>query len=104
MKINTDEYSGTFINGSLFTPTNAWRIGGRSTSHFHKGVIRNVTIYDTFDLSGKLAQYAGDGNTNAARLDQQGPYHGTVSGSPEQCLVHRRGAVIRGVAEGNRYV
>jgi hypothetical protein len=57
-------------------------------SLFTQGCLRNLQFFDASDTL--VDTFAGYGIDDA-------DWGGTVSGSPERCLVHPRGAVIRGL-------
>lgn len=93
---------GTLSNGNFI------RIGyEEANARFWTGMIRHVTIWDGDYRTNppKLAEWKGLGVTSADWQDTTGNGHdGTVYGSPERCLVHRRGAVIRTDGSGQRYI
>lgn len=88
-----------------------------SSSGFFHGGLRDVHVYNralsqpeiAADMAGSLqtnlvANWKGNGNTSANWQDLSGNgYNGTVNGSPEQCLIHQRGAIIRTDVNNNRY-
>ena len=89
---------------------------GRVSSFYSSGSLRNLRVYSRvltdiemlapFQITDSIfIDIVGNGNTAAAWQDLSGGgNHGTVYGSPEQCLIHRRGAVIRTDANNQRYI
>lgn len=90
--------------GQSMETTSPFCLGHYSTVSYAdlKGLVRNVEIVEDDVLVG---QYHGNGNTDEAWQDLSGNgHHGTVIGSPELCLVHRNGPVIRTDSGGDRYI
>jgi hypothetical protein len=76
------EYSGSPISVGLTSSQSNFYLGTRASSNNETGIYFNGIIYG-FTISGSNGlEWLGNGNTDAAWVDQIGSNDGTVNGSP----------------------
>lgn len=93
--INDTQYLGLSMSSVAYIePGASWIVGGREASLYAHGCIRNIMISNGSDIT----TIAGNG------IESSNWAGGVIAGSPERCLVHVRGAVIRTDGNNNRYI
>ena len=103
-----------FLSGSLYNGGWGGFIGaysGDTYKGYFNGIIDNVRFYNrALSVAECAAPPVPDASwiawdpTNKRLVNKLGTYTPTTYGSPEQCLIHRRGAVIRTDANNQRYL